>query len=56
MNEKKNDEFTKKIQEGGFSDIADIIWEGEDQMMNVRLSVEEICKGMSKQSETIVIH
>ena len=56
MNEKKNDEYTKKIQEDGFNDTADIIWGGGDQMMNAKSSVEKIYKDTSKQSEIIVIH
>ena len=32
----------KKIQEDGFNDTVDIIWEGEDRMMNVRSNAEEI--------------
>ena len=40
--DKKNDGYVKKIREGGSNDIVDIIWGGGDQMMNVRLNVEEI--------------
>jgi hypothetical protein len=32
----------KKIQEDGFNDIVDIIWEGGDRMMNVRSNAEKI--------------
>jgi hypothetical protein len=42
MNDKKNDEYMKKIREDGSNDTVDIIWEGEDQMMNVRLNAEKI--------------
>jgi hypothetical protein len=42
MNDKKNDEYMKRIREDGFSDIVAIIWEGEVQMMNVKSNVEKL--------------
>ena len=44
--DKENDEFPQKIREGGSNDIADIIWEGDVLMMNVRLSAEGIWRDM----------
>jgi hypothetical protein len=42
MIDKKNDEYTKKIQEDGFNDTVDIIWEEDVLMMNVKSNVEKL--------------
>lgn len=51
----KNDEYIQKILVDDFSDIVDIIWGGDVQMMNVRLNVGGQSKGILSQSEKIVI-
>gem|GEM_PF-3707999 len=39
----------------GFNDIADIIWGGEDRMMNVRSNVEERSRDIFPLSKIIAI-